>query len=177
MRAANTARERSWRAGNGQLVISLGWHDFDALTDTLAGKITADRLPDMLVGLGRGGLIPAVALSHRLGVRSLLPFTVQRTTSDAIDAEKHAPCIGSPLQHLSVLSGRDVLVVDDIAGSGETLQTVLHALTDYAPSRVRSAVYIVNRINWERHHPEEPAHAMSYIGKEVRGWVVFPWER
>jgi len=153
------------------------WQEFDDITAVLTRHIRADGLPDIIVGLERGGLIPAVALSHRLDVRSFLPLAVRRTTSDAIYAEKCPPCIGTPTPHFLVIRGRDILVVDDIAGSGETLQAVLHMLTSYAPARLRSAVYIVNRNNWETRHTGEPAHAISYIGKEVRGWVIFPWEK
>jgi hypoxanthine phosphoribosyltransferase len=158
-------------------VVVCCWQEFDNLTEVLTRHIRADGLPDIIVGLERGGLIPAVALSHRLEVRSLLSLAVRRTTSDAIDAEKCPPCIGRPPSHFSVIPGRDILVVDDIAGSGETLEAVLRMLTNWAPARLRSVVYFVNRNNWETRHTGEPAHRISYIGKEVRGWVIFPWEK
>lgn len=158
-------------------VVLCCWQEFDEITAALTRQIRADGLPDLIVGLERGGLIPAVVLSHHLGARSLLSLPVRRTTSDAIYAEKCPPCLGTPPPHFSVIPGRDILVVDDIAGSGETLDAALHMLTNYAPARLRSAVYFVNRNHWETRHTGESAQAISYIGKEVRGWVIFPWEK
>ena len=158
-------------------VVLCCWQEFDEITAALTRQIRADGLPDIIVGLERGGLIPAVVLSHSLEARPLLSLPVRRTTSDTIYAEKCPPCIGTPPPHFSATRGRDILVVDDTAGSGETLEAVLRMLTNYAPARLRSAVCFVNRNNWEMRHTGEPAHAISYIGKEVCGWVIFPWEK
>ena len=158
-------------------VVVCCWQEFDEITTALTRQIRADGLPDIIVGLERGGLIPAVVLSHYLEARPLLSLPVRRTTSDAIYAEKCPPCVGTPPPHFSLIPGRDILVVDDIVGSGETLEAVLHLLANYAPARLRSAVYFVNRNHWEMGHTGEPAHAISYIGEEVRGWVIFPWEK
>lgn len=157
--------------------IPLSWEDFDGFTLRLAASVKAEGLPDLIVAMARGGLIPAVALSHQLGVRSMMILTVQRTASDAIYAEKSAPRITHERYNLSCIAGRNVLVVDDIAGTCQSLDAVLQLLTAYRPARLRSLVYLVNRNQWESEHQGEPAESLSYIGREVRGWVIFPWEK
>lgn len=174
---AHEACEHLSRSQTGREVLSVSWQDIDDLTCALAEHIKQEGLPDLLVGLERGGLIPAVMLSHQLGVRSLLSVPVQRTCSDTIYAEKQRPHVLLEPHRLFTLDTRDVLVVDDIAGSGQSLLTVLPLLSHDRPTRLRSAVYVVNRQHWDAQHGEEPAQIISYIGREVRGWAVFPWEK
>lgn len=71
----------------------IDWNKMEEYVQTLADKITKDGKPVWGVyGLPRGGLVPAVILSHKLGVPLLL-----------------APC-------------ENCVVVDDIADTGVTLQ-------------------------------------------------------
>lgn len=71
----------------------IDWNKLDEHVQTLSDKIAKDRKSVAGVyGLPRGGLVPAVMLSHKLGVPLLL-----------------APC-------------ENCVVVDDIADTGVTLQ-------------------------------------------------------
>jgi len=73
--------------------VYLTWEQVDTLVTILKHKVL-DKLPeiDSVTGIARGGLIPAVMLSHKLGV----PYT------QAV--------------------GPNTLVVDDICDSGVTLK-------------------------------------------------------
>ncbi len=80
--------------------IYLSWDDVNQLVDNLCAQITESEIPVKSVfGLKRGGLIPAVMVSHRLG----LPW------SDVM-----LP---------------DTLVVDDICDSGVTLRDCVCSYT------------------------------------------------
>lgn len=71
----------------------IDWNKLDEYVQTLANEIAKDGKPVAGVyGMPRGGLVPAVILSHNLGVPLLL-----------------APC-------------ENCVVVDDIADTGVTLQ-------------------------------------------------------
>ena len=73
--------------------VYITWKEIDTLVTILIHKVL-DKLPeiDSVTGIARGGLIPAVMLSHKLGV----PYT------QAV--------------------GPNTLVVDDICDSGVTLK-------------------------------------------------------
>lgn len=73
--------------------VYLTWEQVDTLVTILKNKVL-DKLPgiDSVTGIARGGLIPAVMLSHKLGV----PYTN--------------------------LVGPNTLVVDDICDSGVTIK-------------------------------------------------------
>ena len=79
------------------MILSLHWDDIEDLVDILADGIS-NNFEDIkyIHGLSRGGLIPAVMLSHKLNI---------------------------PLTNTPHLYGSwQVLIVDDIADSGHTLK-------------------------------------------------------
>ena len=155
-------------------VLRFSWEEIEVLTQRLANALVAEGKPDVLVGLQRGGVIPAVMLSHQLATEmSVLP--IRRTLSDALYASKQAPTAHIPA-HFRHLRGKDVVIVDDIVGSGETLRTALQIIAAHAPSRIRSVACVVNRAHWDEANHTEPHASLSFIGSEVRAWVVFPWE-
>jgi uncharacterized protein len=87
--------------------IFFSWDDIDVLVDILTNKILHDQPNiDSVHGIARGGLIPAVLISHKLG----LPYT-------------------------NVILP-NTLVVDDIADTGTTLEKspgVYTAVLHYKP--------------------------------------------
>ncbi|MEV0003433.1 phosphoribosyltransferase family protein [Micromonospora sp. NPDC050980] len=157
-----------------QTPIILSWADVAETVDVIAGQVRDDRLPDVLVGVLRGGLVPAVLLSHGLGVREMRAVEVVHTLDDSVNADKSGtPQVVNPAT-LGDLTGMDVLLVDDIAGSGDTLVCTVGLLQAAGAKRVRSAVLTVNRANWRR--PQRPADVVTYLGHQVGTWVIFPWE-
>lgn len=74
--------------------IYLSWDEIETLVDNLCTQITRSSIQiDSIFGIPRGGLIPAVTLSHKLGI----PMTQDPNMSN-------------------------ILVVDDICDSGETFK-------------------------------------------------------
>lgn len=152
----------------------LGWAELAATVHDLAGMAREDGLPEVVVGVLRGGMVPAVMVAHALGVRTVRAVEVVHTVSDGVDAAKTAlPRVGNPAS-LGDLAGLDVLVVDDIVGSGDTAAYTVDLIRGAGPVRVRFAVCVVNAANWRRQ--DRPEQLLSYVGVTVEGWVVFPWE-
>ena len=74
--------------------IYITWHTVEILVDNLHRKILKTNFEaEHIMGLPRGGLIPAVILSHKMGI----PLT-----NNILDDK--------------------ILIIDDICDSGETLQ-------------------------------------------------------
>ncbi|MFD6757239.1 MULTISPECIES: phosphoribosyltransferase [Micromonospora] len=153
----------------------LGWDDITATADRIASEIRAHTVPDVVVGVLRGGVIPAVLLAHALGVRSLRAVEVLHTTADGVDAVKSSAPQVANAASLGDLTGANVLIVDDVAGSGDTIARTVELVVAAGAVRVRTAIFVVNVGNWRR--PQKPEQALTYIGTAVDGWVVFPWER
>ncbi|WP_271299870.1 phosphoribosyltransferase [Sphingomonas sp. CV7422] len=122
--------------------------------------------PDHLIGIGRGGLVPAVYLSHALG----LP-TLSVDYSSQVEAFAAAP-----LARLAerTCDGARLLFVDDINDTGGTIAQIRATLAaaGAVPERVRFATLIDNVRSAER-----VDYAARTIDREqTKDWFVFPWE-
>lgn len=122
--------------------------------------------PAFIIGLGRGGLTPAVYLSHATGVPML-----------SVDHSSHLPDFAAELLvKLAVHSMTDrLLFVDDINDSGGTIAHVKAALTAAGGNldNVRFATLIDNVVSTERVH-----YRFRTIDRSSnKDWFVFPWEQ
>jgi hypoxanthine phosphoribosyltransferase len=155
----------------------LTWEQLTQITTRLARAARADTAPATVVGVLRGGMIPAVHIAHLLGVRDMRALDVTHTLADGINAAKAPSPVLRNLVSLGDLTGCDVLLVDDIAGTGETLAASHRLLRAAGAARVRTAACAVNEVNWHRASERDPGGAITYIGASYQGWVVFPWEQ
>jgi hypoxanthine phosphoribosyltransferase len=135
--------------------------------EALARAVEADEWkPTFLIGIGRGGLVPAAFLSHRLGLPLL---TVDHSTGDPGFGEELLEKLADKMR-----GGARLLIVDDINDSGRTINYLRAALEAKVaePDPLRVAVLIHNVRSGAR---------VEYHGSEIdrdedKRWYVFPWE-
>ncbi|MDQ3273692.1 MAG: purine phosphoribosyltransferase [Actinomycetota bacterium] len=157
------------------IALDLTWDELADVIAVLAEQVRADSVPDVVVGILRGGMVPAVLLAHQLGVRDMRGIEVTRTLADGPNGAKTSrPVVTNPAS-LGTFTNDDVLLVDDVAGSGDTSDTAA-GLVSGSTSRVRRAVVVVNTINWNAANTRAPHDIQDYIGTTCAGWVRFPWE-
>ena len=155
----------------------LTWGDIRRGVRQLAAAIELDGTPDTLIGIVRGGWVPATMLAHTLKVRDVRAVEVTHTTADVIAAAKSPePIVVNPWS-LGDLSGADVLIVDDVAGSGMTVAKTCELVKAGGARRIRTAVCVVNEANWSVAHDPGDQDDPTYVVWRRSGWVVFPWER
>jgi hypoxanthine phosphoribosyltransferase len=159
---------------DNQSVHRIDWVPLTVLAREMADLAAADGMPDVVIGVARGGLVPAVLVSHLLAVRDLRVIDVARTLSDDVDALKASPPRVRLTDSVGDLTELDVLLVDDVAGSGETIDAATDLVWAAGAARVRTAVCVVNEANWLQ--PRDPAEVLTYIGRRLAGWVSFSWE-
>lgn len=134
----------------------------------LARAVNADSgwQPDFIIGIGRGGLAPAVYLSHATGT-PMLSVDHSSQVHDFADA---------PLDRLAerTRSGERLLFLDDINDSGATIAKLRAKLTSAgaAPGAVRFATLLDNIVSTER----VEYHARQIDRTVTKDWFVFPWE-
>lgn len=141
--------------------------DFVASVHDLAAAIAADGwTPDFIIGIGRGGLSPAVYLSHATG-RPMLSVDYSSQVKDFAD---------EPLVKLAgrTRDGERLLFLDDINDSGRTITHLRQALAaaDAVEDRVRFATLIDNVSSAER----VDYRARTIDRHVTKDWFVFPWE-
>jgi hypoxanthine phosphoribosyltransferase len=135
--------------------------------ETLARQIEADSWQaDFLVGIGRGGLVPAAYLSHRTGIQML---SVDHSSGEAGFGDELLAKLAAKIR-----AGSRILIVDDINDSGGTIQYLRAAIAAKSddPAGLRVAVLV--------HNVRSKAKA-EYRGSQIdrdsdKRWYVFPWE-
>ena len=156
--------------------IVLSWGNIEKIIKKATETIKNNKIPDIILAIQRGGFIPAVMLSHALNIRDIIPLNIKITTDDSVNSQKIQPILEyNP--DVQKIKGKNVLIVDDIIGSGRTYQVALNYLLEYHPASLRSLICVINKNNWEKVNDDSPDKIINYIGMEVRGWVEFPWER
>ncbi|HIW96753.1 MAG TPA: phosphoribosyltransferase [Candidatus Corynebacterium gallistercoris] len=142
----------------------LTWEGFGRANRELAQQIVDSGFePEIIIAVARGGLVPAGALSYSMGVK----------LSDAINVEFYTdvhetlpdPVLLEPLLDTSAISGKKLLVVDDVADSGRTLDLVLQLLAKHG-AEVKSAVI---------YGKSRSVVSPDYVWKKTDEWIVFPW--
>ncbi|WNG23034.1 purine phosphoribosyltransferase [Cystobacter fuscus] len=150
--------------------LQLSWGEIDQLVELMARQIKGKQI-DVVLGISRAGLVPAVMLSHHLGVRDFAVMDIKRTDSDSVNATKSAPVLRGILNE-SMLQGRNVLLVDDIVGEGLTMRTARELLSPKCKSLV-TCVLVVNQKNLGTAAPRD---VVDHHGCLIHGWITFPWE-
>lgn len=143
----------------------VSWQAFYALASKLARRIAASGYrPDIIVAIGRGGEVPGRVLSDLLDQMDLTGFKIEHYHRTQ---KQKAARVRYPLA--ADVAGRKVLLVDDVADSGETFAVALdHLNSRGAPAEVRSAVL---------HYKTVSAYRPDYFAAELRAWrwIVYPW--
>jgi len=130
----------------------------------IAEKIRRDNFkPDIIVGVSRGGWPPARILSDFLENPNLANVRVEFYVGVA--ETKGEPMLTQPVS--VKVAGKKVLVVDEVADTGKSLQLIKEHLRAEGASEVRIATIYLKP--WSTVKPD-------YYARETSRWIVFPWE-
>ena len=151
-------------------VIELSWADVDNATDRLAVEVLNSQINiDAILGLSRGGLVPAVLLANKLNIDRVYSYGLRSYTGNMIGAIKTYQHIGANLG-----TEENILIVDDISDKGETLgyvkgQVCTDSHLDYIHKNIYTCTLCIKRSTnflptW---------HCDTY---DDDVWVTFPWE-
>ncbi|MDO8959606.1 MAG: phosphoribosyltransferase [Rhodocyclaceae bacterium] len=143
----------------------ISWSAFHDLARRLARKIAdSGYRPDVIVAIGRGGYVPGRVLSDFLDQMDLTSFKIEHYRHAR---KQHAARVRYPLA--ADVTGRRVLLVDDVADSGETFAVALaHLNSRGAPAEIRSAV-----LHYKTVSPYVPDY---YAQKAIKWrWIIYPW--
>ena len=116
--------------------------------------------PDIILSVNRGGCVPGVYLSHYKSVtHKVFDF------KDIDNTNIH-------LYKIILDNYKNILIVDDINDTGETLSSISKYFKDYS-QKIKYAVIVDNRTS---------IFNVDFYGNQIdkdadSSWIVFPWEK
>ncbi len=128
----------------------------------LAKKIKASGFKfDLIVGVLRGGVIPAVYLSDFLGDHNIYAIRLRSYTGIGENEQLDV------VQPLNIgLHGKKVLLVDDVADTGKSLNAALEHLKGKGAQEVKVAC--LHYKPWSKTKPD-------FFVEQTTAWIIYPW--
>jgi uncharacterized protein len=142
----------------------LTWAAFgDASTELATSIARSGYRPGIILGIARGGLLPAAAMAYALDVKNVFMMSVEFYTG--VDQRLDFPVMLPPLLNAVDIAGAQLLVVDDVADTGGTLKLVKEFCAQHVAD-VRCAVLFEKSRSLVK---------CEYVWRRTDRWVNFPW--
>ena len=143
---------------------TLTYETFGQASRELAQQVADDGYePDIILAIARGGLFLGGALGYALGVKNLFVMNVEFYTG--VEERLELPVVLPPTLDRVDITGTKVLIADDVADTGKTLELVRDFCAGYV-AEVRSAVVYEKSRSLVR---------CDYVWKRTDEWIDFPW--
>lgn len=142
----------------------LTWETYGRAVRELAQQVADSGFaPDVVLGIARGGLIPAGSVAYALDCKALFTMNVEFYTG--IGTTLPEPTVLPPYLDARELTDLRVLVVDDVADSGRTLETVSTYVRDHVAEARTAVIY------------EKPRSVIApdWAWRRTEAWIEFPW--
>ncbi|MGD8784165.1 MAG: phosphoribosyltransferase [Thioalkalispiraceae bacterium] len=141
------------------------WNTVTKLSYKLALQIKKDNFqPDIVIAVARGGYVPARLVCDRLDIYDLTSIRITHYTGGSARQEQARLSIPLSID----IKGMQVLLVDDVDDTGDTLNLALEHLNSFQPAVIKSAVL---------HHKTVASLMPDYYAMTVRKWrwIIYPW--
>ena len=140
------------------------WHEIEeALLDIAEKIVSSNAKVDAIVGIMRGGWIAARVLADLLNVKHIGAIEIKFYRG--VQERRERPVILQPL--LVDVRDKNVLVVDDVADTGKSIQVAVNAVSLYGPRVIRTATIYIKP--WTVVKPD-------FFYGTTEKWIIFPWE-
>lgn len=142
----------------------LTWQDFGSAVRELARQVVDDGYePDLVLSVARGGLGLGMGLGYALDVKNLATVNVEFYTG--VDTRLPVPIMLPPTPAAVDLAGLRVLIADDIADTGYTLQHVQEFCADHVAEARTVVIY----------EKQRSVVRPDYAWRRTEAWIDFPW--
>ena len=145
----------------------VSWEDIEIWCRNIGKQaIKSGFTPEAIIGLSRGGLVPARLLSDRMWIKDLYAV---KTEHWGFTASKDGKAVlkkqGDP-----DIKGKRVLIVDDITDTGESMRLAYDYVKSLSPSEIRTSTMLhITRSSFK------PDFFSEEINEEKWAWFIFPW--
>ncbi|MFN8049953.1 MAG: phosphoribosyltransferase family protein [Acidimicrobiales bacterium] len=119
--------------------------------------------PDWIVAIARGGLLIGGAVAYALSLKNIGVVNVEFYTD--VEERREVPVMLPPALNLADLADTKLLIVDDVADTGETLKLVVDTCAPVV-AEIRSLVL---------YEKPRSIHSADYVWRHTDQWINFPW--
>ncbi len=145
----------------------VSWEEIERWSEIIVEKIGEQKF-DAIVSVIRGGLVPARIIADYLNIKDLYTLKTEHWGVTATPDGK------AKITHPIVieLKGRNVLIVDDITDTGQSLKLAIEAVRLKEPKVLKTATLL---------HIKRAEITPDYYAEEITEdnwkWFIFPWNR
>lgn len=144
----------------------VSWEEVEDWADKLSEKIKKGFKPDIVIGLTRGGWVPARLICDRLKIKNLLAVKTEHWGLTATKDGKAKLVHGIGMD----IEGKNILVIDDITDTGQSLALAIEHIKEKNPKEIKSATLL-----HITHSNIIPDFYVVEVPKEEWTWFIFPW--
>lgn len=153
---------QSYDYAERQGVDQIGWERFAALSAALVEQLAPYGI-ETVIGVARAGLFPATTVACMLR-HELYPVRITRRVNDQVTYQHPVWKVPVSLD----VQGKIVVVIDEIADTGETLALVAQTAREIGATRVLTASLTSH--TWANPKPDHTALITDAL-------VIFPWDK
>lgn len=142
------------------------WDKAYSLSKNLARKIKHSGFkPDLVIGIARGGLVPALIVCDFLLEKNLASLKAEHW---GVAFASGKAKVKYPLPAEADIIGKRILIVDDVADTGETFFAIMRYLKEKKADDIRTAVL---------HYKTCSTFIPDYWGEnhDEWRWIIYPW--
>lgn len=145
----------------------VSWRDIERWSKDIVRKVMESGYePEIVIGLARGGLVPARLIADYLNIKDLYAVKTEHWGVTATPDGKAKLAQGLQVD----IRGKKVLVVDDITDTGQSLKLAVKHIKGQKPKEIKTATLL---------HITHSKYVPNYYSEEVPEdnwtWFIFPW--
>ncbi len=145
----------------------VSWKEIEEWTKGIRKMVVENNYnPDIIIGIARGGLVPARMVADYLFKKDLLSI---KTEHWGLTATMNGKAVLKEKLNYDV-TGKKVLIVDDITDTGESMKLSYNYVKSINPADVKTTSMLY--IDGSNYTPDFYGKGLS---KEEWAWFVFPW--
>ncbi|AWR96694.1 phosphoribosyltransferase [Acidianus sulfidivorans JP7] len=141
------------------------WEEIVELSTKLSEILKEQYMPDVIIAIARGGLVPARLVADALGIMDVLSIKVEHWVITA----SHTPEAKIKYAYKVNLEGKKVLLIDDITDTGDSLLiTSKYVKENFNPSEIKSSTL---------QYIESSKFVPDFYAETIKGWTwfMYPW--
>jgi uncharacterized protein len=145
--------------------VAPSWDEiYDMLLDLAIEIKQSGFEPALIVGVSRGGWVPGRILSDLLANAHTANVKIEFYVG--IGKTSRRPVVTQPISE--EISNKRVLLVDDVADTGESLLVALEHVRERGAGEIKTVTV---------YHKPHSKFKPDFFAQTTANWIVFPWER